>query len=89
MVAFLVLGLIVGVLARLLRGGLRDPGVSVTVAAGVVGALVGGLLTNAVLSRPVGDLAPASIAGAIVLCLVAVGVVESRDWASPPADPTS
>jgi uncharacterized membrane protein YeaQ/YmgE (transglycosylase-associated protein family) len=46
MIAFLVAGVILGVLARLLRHGPDDPSPVLTVLTGVVGAVVGGCGMN-------------------------------------------
>ena len=49
MVAFLVAGVILGVLARVLRRGPSDPQIALTIPVGVVGAVVGGVGMNLLL----------------------------------------
>jgi len=45
---YIIIGLIVGALARLVIPGRQDMGIGITIALGVVGAVVGGLITRAV-----------------------------------------
>ena len=70
MIAVLVAGLILGVLARTLRGGPENPPVLLTVPVGVVGAVIGGVGINLVLSESWTDL------NACVLAMVLLGLLE-------------
>jgi uncharacterized membrane protein YeaQ/YmgE (transglycosylase-associated protein family) len=76
MIAFLVAGLILGVLARTLRGGPDNPQVTLTIAVGVVGALIGGVGINLVLSESWTDLNAWSFTSACVLAMVLLGLLE-------------
>jgi uncharacterized membrane protein YeaQ/YmgE (transglycosylase-associated protein family) len=76
MIAFLVAGLILGVLARTLRGGAEDPPVLLTVPVGVVGAAIGGVGINLVLSETWTDLNAWSFTSACVLAMVLLGMLE-------------
>ncbi|HEY9565898.1 MAG TPA: hypothetical protein VIR30_19200 [Nocardioides sp.] len=76
MIAFLVAGLILGVVARTLAGGLRDPQVYLTVPAAVVGAVVGGVGMNALRGDAWGDLNVVSFIASIVVALVVLGLLE-------------
>ena len=76
MIAFLVAGLILGVLARTLRGGFGAPQVALTVLVGVVASIAGGLGMNAVLGHDLTDLNAWSFTGAVVVGLVALGLLE-------------
>ncbi len=76
MVAFLIAGVILGVLAWVLRRGPGDPSLVLTVIAGVVGALVGGVGINLVLSEPYADLNVWSFGMACLLALVLLGLLE-------------
>ena len=58
MIAFLVAGMILGVLARTLRGGPDNPRLTLTIPVGVVGAVIGGTGINLVLSESWTDLNP-------------------------------
>ena len=50
--AWIVVGLIAGVLAKIAMPGPDPGGVILTVVIGIAGAVVGGLILNAVLGRP-------------------------------------
>jgi uncharacterized membrane protein YeaQ/YmgE (transglycosylase-associated protein family) len=76
MVAFLVAGVILGVLARLLRGGPERPSYPLTVLVGVVGAVVGGVGMNLVLSDGAAELTAWSFTAACVLPMVLLGLLE-------------
>jgi uncharacterized membrane protein YeaQ/YmgE (transglycosylase-associated protein family) len=76
MIAFLVAGLILGVLARTLRGGPDSPPLTLTIPVGVVGAVIGGAGINLVLSESLTDLNPWSFTFACVLGMVLLGLLE-------------
>jgi uncharacterized membrane protein YeaQ/YmgE (transglycosylase-associated protein family) len=78
MVAFLVAGVILGVLARILRHEPGDRSLAVTVAAGVVAAAVGGAGMNLLLSDPVLHLGSWSFTSACIVGMVVLGLVEGR-----------
>jgi uncharacterized membrane protein YeaQ/YmgE (transglycosylase-associated protein family) len=48
-IGYIIIGLIVGALARLVIPGRQNMGIGITIALGVVGAVVGGLITRAIL----------------------------------------
>jgi uncharacterized membrane protein YeaQ/YmgE (transglycosylase-associated protein family) len=74
--AFLVAGVILGVLARTLRGGEDNPPMTLTVPVGVVGAVIGGVGINLVLDESWTDLNAWSFASACVLAMVVLGLLE-------------
>lgn len=76
MIAFLIAGLILGVLARTLRGGPDNPQVALTVPVGVVGAVVGGVGMNLVLGDAMDELTAWSFTSACLLALVLLGLLE-------------
>ena len=76
MIAFLVAGVILGVLARTLRGGPDDPQLTLTIPLGVAGAVIGGTGINLVLSESWTDLNPWSFTFACVLPMVLLGLLE-------------
>jgi uncharacterized membrane protein YeaQ/YmgE (transglycosylase-associated protein family) len=76
MFAFLIAGLILGVLARTLRGGPDKPPMTLTVPVGVVGAAIGGAGINLVLSESWTDLNAWSFTFACVLAMVLLGLLE-------------
>ena len=78
MLAFLVAGAILGVLARVLRGGPDHPPYSLTVPVGIVGAAVGGVGMNLVLSNDWDSLDAWSFTMACILSLVLLGLLEGK-----------
>jgi uncharacterized membrane protein YeaQ/YmgE (transglycosylase-associated protein family) len=76
MIAFLVAGLIIGVLARTLRGGPDNPPMALTIPVGIVGAAVGGAGLNLFLNESWTDLNAWSFTSACVLAMVLLGLLE-------------
>jgi uncharacterized membrane protein YeaQ/YmgE (transglycosylase-associated protein family) len=74
--AFLIAGLILGVLARTLRGGADNPPMTLTIPVGVVGAVIGGVGINLVLDESWTDLNAWSFASACLLAMVVLGLLE-------------
>jgi uncharacterized membrane protein YeaQ/YmgE (transglycosylase-associated protein family) len=79
-VGFVLVGLVVGVLARLLVPGRDRLGVVGTLAVGIVGALIGGWLAGAAFPHSAGVDWIASIAAAIVLILLIRAASGRRRW---------
>ena len=77
MIAFLAAGLILGVLALVLRHGEHDPGPVVTVLVGVVGAVVGGSGMNLVLGESLADLDAWSFTAACLVSFAVLGLLEA------------
>lgn len=74
MVGFIVFGLLVGAIARLLVPGRQHLSVLATLSVGVVGSVVGGVIANAL---GTGDIMELNVVGAIVaiasaVCLITV-----------------
>ena len=76
MVAFLVAGIILGVLARVLRHGPGTPAPLPTLAIAVVAAVAGGVAMNLVLSDPWSGVTAWSFTAACLLPLVLLGLLE-------------
>jgi uncharacterized membrane protein YeaQ/YmgE (transglycosylase-associated protein family) len=75
-IGFLVFGLIVGALARLINPGRQNLSILMTLLLGVVGSLVGGLVASGL---GTGDFGELNVLGAIVAIIVAfllIGVAE-------------
>ena len=72
MIGFIVAGLIIGLLARLLLPGRQRIGLLWTVALGILGSVVGGVIANAIGS---GDLMELNVFGFIVAVLAAVALL--------------
>ena len=78
MVAFLVAGLILGVLARVLKHGPSEPLLPLTLLVGVVGAVVGGCGMNVFLSDTLFELTAWSFTAACIVGFVLLGLLEGR-----------
>lgn len=80
--AWIVLGLVAGAIAKLILPGKQGGGWIITLLLGVVGAFVGGLLGNLVVGRAIGDLGDPwtwilAIVGAIIVLLI-YGAITNR-----------
>ncbi len=69
MIGFVVFGLVVGVLARIVVPGKQELSLLATVLLGLLGSVVGGLVANAI---GTGDLMELNVVGAIVAILASV-----------------
>ena len=78
MLAFVVAGVILGVLARLLRRGDEHASLVVTVAVGVVGSVVGGVGMNLLLHHDWLDVNPFAFSSACIVGMVLMGLLEGR-----------
>jgi len=72
MIGFIVFGLVVGVLARLLVPGRQHLSIVMTLLLGVIGSVVGGLVANAL---GTGDLFELNIIGSLVAIATAVVLI--------------
>jgi uncharacterized membrane protein YeaQ/YmgE (transglycosylase-associated protein family) len=75
-IGFIVFGLFVGVVARLIKPGRQNLSILATLLLGIVGSLIGGVVANAL---GTGDIWELNIIGAIVAIVAAVlliGVAE-------------
>ena len=85
MIGFLVAGLVIGLIARLLLPGRQKIGLLWTLALGVIGSLVGGTIANALHSGDIWELNfigfIAAIACSVALLAVAArsGLLEARN----------
>jgi uncharacterized membrane protein YeaQ/YmgE (transglycosylase-associated protein family) len=77
LLAFILFGLVVGIIARALMPGRQHMGVLGTMLLGIAGAFVGGLIGSLISGFGIFDLHPAglvgSVAGALVILLI-VGI---------------
>lgn len=72
MIGFIVFGLVVGVLARLLVPGRQHLGLGLTLVLGLVGSVVGGVVANAL---GTGDIWELNILGSLVAIATAVVLI--------------
>lgn len=72
MIGFIVFGLVVGVIARLLVPGRQRLGIGVTLVLGLVGSVVGGVVANAL---GTGDIWELNIIGSLVAIAAAVVLI--------------
>lgn len=77
MIGFIVFGLVVGALARLIRPGKQNLSLVMTLILGLVGSVIGGVVANLI---GTGDIMELNVLGAVVAIIAAValiGVAES------------
>jgi uncharacterized membrane protein YeaQ/YmgE (transglycosylase-associated protein family) len=74
----IVIGVVIGLLARLVLPGRQRIGVGLTVLLGIAGALVGGIVASAI---GTGDIFELNILGTIVGIVAAAGLIGAADRA--------
>ena len=77
MIGFLVAGLIIGALARLLKPGKQDLGLLATLGLGVVGSLIGGTIAWLIGSGSIWELNVIGFVLSVVAALLLVGTAEA------------
>jgi uncharacterized membrane protein YeaQ/YmgE (transglycosylase-associated protein family) len=75
-IAFLVFGLVIGAVARLIKPGRQNLSVLATLALGVVGALIGGVVATALGTGDFGELNILGTIVAIIAAVLLIGVAE-------------
>ena len=78
LIGFLIAGLIIGALARLLLPGRQKIGIALTLLLGVLGSVIGGVIANAL---GTGDVFELNILGSIVAVLSALGLLAAAESA--------
>jgi uncharacterized membrane protein YeaQ/YmgE (transglycosylase-associated protein family) len=73
--AFILLGIVAGFLARAIMPGRQSMGLLPTAALGMVGSLVGGFIGNLMSGEPLLDLDASGLIGSIVGALVVLALV--------------
>lgn len=76
MIGFIVAGLIIGALARLLKPGKQNLGLLATLLLGLAGSIIGGLVANLI---GTGDIFELNVIGFIVAVIAAVLLVGSAE----------
>ncbi len=77
MIGFLVAGLVIGALARLLKSGKQDLGLLATLGLGLVGSLIGGLIASALGTGSIWELNILGFVLAVVAAVLLVGAAEA------------
>jgi uncharacterized membrane protein YeaQ/YmgE (transglycosylase-associated protein family) len=80
-IGFLVAGLIIGALARLIKPGRQQLSLLMTLLLGIVGSLIGGVLASLIGTGSVGELNVLGFIVAVIAAVLLIGVAEefSRD----------
>ena len=76
-IGFLVAGLIIGLLARLLLPGKQKIGLLWTLALGVLGSVIGGTLASLIGTGDIGELNVIGFVGAVIASVALLAVAES------------
>ncbi|MBN1094432.1 GlsB/YeaQ/YmgE family stress response membrane protein [Blastococcus sp. TML/M2B] len=76
MIGFLVAGLIIGALARLIVPGKQHLGILATLALGLVGSLIGGLIAQAFNKGDIWELNVTGFVLAVIAAVLLIGVAE-------------
>ena len=77
MIGFLVAGLIIGALARLLKSGKQDLGILATLGLGVVGSLIGGTIAWLIGSGSIWELNIIGFVLSVIAAVLLVGTAEA------------
>ncbi|TFV46007.1 GlsB/YeaQ/YmgE family stress response membrane protein [Blastococcus sp. TF02A-35] len=77
MIGFLVAGLVIGALARLITPGKQNLGIVATLALGLVGSLIGGLIAQFFGTGDIWELNVLGFVLAVVAAVLLIGVAEA------------
>ncbi len=76
MIGFIVAGLIIGALARLIKPGDQNLGLLMTLLLGLAGSVIGGLVANALGTGDIFELNVLGFIVAVVAAVVLIGIAE-------------
>jgi uncharacterized membrane protein YeaQ/YmgE (transglycosylase-associated protein family) len=76
MIGFIVAGLIIGALARLIKPGKQDLGILWTLLLGLAGSVIGGLIANILGTGDIFELNVLGFIVAVIAALLLIGVAE-------------
>ncbi len=74
---FLIMGLIIGALARLIKPGKQNLGIIGTIVLGIVGAVIGGVLASLIGTGRIGDMDILGFIFALIAAVLLIGVAEA------------
>jgi uncharacterized membrane protein YeaQ/YmgE (transglycosylase-associated protein family) len=77
MIGFLVAGLVIGALARLIKPGKQDLGILATLGLGLVGSLIGGLIAQLFGTGSIWELNVIGFVLAVVAAVLLIGTAEA------------
>ena len=77
MIGFIVAGLVIGVLARLLKPGRQNLGFVATLGLGLVGSIIGGTIASAIGTGDIMELNLLGFICAVIAALLLIGVAET------------
>ena len=77
MFGFIIAGLIIGALARLLKRGPQDLGLLMTLVLGLVGSVIGGLVANLLGTGDIFELNLIGFVVAVIAAVLLIGVAEA------------
>ncbi len=77
MIGFIVAGLIIGALARLIKPGKQDLGLLATLGLGLVGSVIGGLIASAIGTGSIWELNILGFVLAVVASVLLIGTAEA------------
>jgi uncharacterized membrane protein YeaQ/YmgE (transglycosylase-associated protein family) len=77
MIGFIVAGLIIGVLARLIKPGKQNLGIIATLLLGIVGSVIGGTIANLLGTGDIMELNVLGFIVAVIASVLLIGVAES------------
>lgn len=76
MIGFVVAGLVIGIIARLIKPGHQGMGIVMTLVLGLVGSVIGGLVANALGTGDILELNLIGFVVALVSAVLLIGVAE-------------
>ena len=76
MIGFIVAGLIIGALARLIKPGKQNLSILMTLGLGLVGSIIGGLIASALGTGDIWELNVLGFVLAVVAAVLLIGVTE-------------
>jgi len=76
MIGFIVAGLIIGALARLIKPGKQNIGLLATLALGLVGSVIGGVIANLLGTGGIFELNVLGFIVAVIAAVLLIGVAE-------------